>query len=446
MPDIIPISDNSAGPVGRFQLVDVTSLRPSPNNARKHTKTQIRALAKSIETFGFAAPILVDKGGNILAGHARLEAAKELRIKNVPVIYLDHLNEFQARAYMLADNKLTDRSSFDEPRLALELKELSHLALDFDIEATGFEAPEIDFRVQSLENNVDDVDDDFEPASGPAVSMLGDIWHLGNHRICCGDALQQKSYATLMGALKASAVFTDPPYNVKINGHVSGKGKILHREFSMAVGEMSEGEFTEFLTSFMSNLNQHTQSGSLLYVCMDWRHMREILAAGASADCDLLSLCVWVKSNGGMGSLYRSRHELVFVFKNGSAPHLNNIQLGKFGRNRSTVWNYGGANSFARRGSRRGTELHPTAKPVLMVSDAILDCTRREDIVLDPFLGSGTSLLAAERVGRRCYGIELDPLYVDTAIERWQKMTRLKAVNPFGETFDFVKAKRRTGS
>jgi DNA modification methylase len=445
MPDQINAEANF-NPAGKFQLVDLADLRPSPNNARKHTKAQIRALAKSIEAFGFLAPILADRGGNILAGHARFEAAKLRGLTYVPVIFVDHLTEAQARAYMLADNRHTDLSHWDEASLAVELKGLRDLALDFDIEATGFEAPEIDFRIQSLEENVGDSDDDFEVSLGPAVSELGDVWILGDQKIYCGDALEPASYVALMAGAKASAVFSDPPYNVPIDGHVSGKGKVRHREFPMGTGEMTPPEFTTFLASAATNICQHTLPGSLLYLCMDWRHIAEILAAGASAGLDLLNLCVWVKPNGGMGSLYRSRHEFIFVFKNGSEPHQNNVQLGRFGRNRTNVWNYTGANSFARRGTNRGTELHPTAKPVLMVSDAILDSTRRNDIVLDPFLGAGTTLLAAERTGRRCYGTELDPLYVDAAIERWQRMTRRKAVNSFGETYDFVRQKRRTGS
>jgi DNA modification methylase len=276
------------------------------------------------------------------------------------------------------------------------------------------------------------------------VSVGGDLWHLGDHRLFCGDALDHAVLTHLLNGARAAAAFTDPPYNVKIDGHVSGKGKVQHREFPMATGEMSETEFTTFLTSALAGICQYTAPGSLIYACMDWRHMTETLTAGRASGCDLLNLCVWVKNNGGMGSLYRSRHELVFVFRNGPEPHQNNVHLGRFGRNRTNVWNYAGSNSFGRKGSQRGMDLHPTVKPVLMVSDAILDCTKRNDIVIDPFIGSGTTLLAAERTGRRCYGIELDPIYVDTAIERWQRMTGDKALTAFGETFEFIKAKRRT--
>jgi DNA modification methylase len=408
----------------------ISELRPHAGNARKHTAAQIRAIEKSIRVFGFNAPVLADKEGHILAGHGRVEAAKRIGLSHVPVIYLDHLTETEAKAYMLADNKLTDRSSWDESLLAVQLKELTELALSFDIDATGFELPEIDFRVQSLEE-IDSIDrgNDFEVTTGQPTSALGDVWRLGDHRILCGSALDPSAVSNFLAGQKAAAAFTDPPYNVKIDGHVSGKGAVHHREFPMATGEMSEAEFTAFLTSAQSCICQNTVPGALIYTCMDWRHLSEMFAAGRSAGRDLLNLCVWVKSNGGMGSLYRSHHELVFVFRNGPESHLNNVQLGRFGRNRTNVWNYAGGNSFARKGSKRNLDLHPTVKPLLLVADAIQDSTNRGDIVLDPFLGSGTTLLAAERVGRRCYGVELDPLYVDTTIERWQQMTGRKAVD-----------------
>jgi DNA modification methylase len=429
----------------QITLRAISDLKPHPRNARKHSRQQIQAIAKSIDAFSFNAPVLVDGDGNILAGHGRFEAAKLLGMTQVPVVHLRHLTESQAKAYMLADNKLTDRSTWNDELLAIQLKELSELVPNFDIEATGFEAPEIDFRIQSLEEaEAIDQADDFQLADGPSVSALGDLWHLDDHRIYCGSALDPSVYSSLLAGETAAACFTDPPYNVKIDGHVSGKGNVRHREFPMATGEMSESEFATFLQSALAAIREHTSPGALIYVCMDWRHMSEMLRASGSSGCDHLNLCVWVKSNGGMGSLYRSRHELVFVLRNGPEPHQNNIQLGRFGRNRTNVWNYNGGNAFARKGSSRNLELHPTVKPILMVADAIQDSTRRNDIVLDPFLGSGTTLLAAERTGRRCYGVELDPLYVDTTIQRWQRMTARKAHNQLGESFEVVKSKLMT--
>jgi DNA modification methylase len=447
MRDLTPTSETFPDAASRFRIVNLSELHPSPHNARKHSKAQIRALAKSIKAFGFIAPILVDKHGNILAGHARAEAAKMLGMTQVLAVFLHHLTDAEAKAYMLADNKLADRSTWDEPKLAVQLKELSDLALEFDIEATGFEAPEIDFRIQVLgEMEAANQGDDFELPPRPAVTIPGDLWHLGDHRIYCGDALDQNSFASLLQDSKAAAVFTDPPYNVKINGNAAGHGRTSYREFAMAVGEMSEAEFTIFLTTALSNARLNVAPGALIYTCMDWRHMGEILVSARASEIDLVNLCVWVKPNGRLGSFYKSRHELVFVFKNGTEAHQNNIQLGRFGRNRTNVWNYSAVNPFGRKDAPSDEVSHPTVKPLLMVSDAVLDCTQRNDIVLDPFLGSGTTLLAAERTGRRCYGIELDPLYVDAAIERWQRTTGRKALTSFGETFDFVKTKRAIGA
>jgi DNA modification methylase len=442
------IGDPGRNADGRRQLsyLATTSLTPNPENPRKHSRSQIRAIAKSLDAFGFNAPILIDRNRKIVAGHGRYEAARLLGLPQVPVLFLDHLTETQAKAYMLADNKLTDRSTWDDAKVAVQLKELSDLVLDFDVEAIGFELPEIDFRIQSLDaSDATEKADEFEAATGPVVSMAGDLWLLGPHRLYCGNALDATAYATLMGAEKAAAVFTDPPYNVKIDGHVSGNGSITHREFAMASGEMTEEEFTDFLTASMKAICAHTMPGALVFACMDWRHMREMLAAGRTSECELLNLCVWAKSNGGMGSLYRSRHELVFVFKNGSEAHLNNVQLGRFGRNRTNVWNYPGFNGFARKGSEDAQALHPTVKPIALVADAILDSTKRNDIILDPYIGSGTTILAAERTGRRCFGIEIDGRYVDTAVQRWERLTGRKAQNTQGQTFAQVKLERGIG-
>jgi DNA modification methylase len=433
-----PISDR------RFTLLPTSALAPHPRNPRKHSRQQIRAIARSIEAFGFNAPVLIDRNKQIVAGHGRCEAAKLLGLEQIPVVVLEHLSEAKAKAYMLADNKLTDRSSWDDEALALQLKELTDLALDFEIEAIGFEPPEIDLRIQSLDTTPEDEADNFEVAAGPTVTRPGDLWLLDSHRLYCGSALDSAAYDAVLVDQKAAAVFTDPPYNVKINGHASGKGKIAHPEFPMASGEMTEVEFTDFLHQVFGHLSASCRDGALIYSCMDWRHMGELLTAARYVGLELLNLCVWAKTNGGMGGLYRSRHELVFVLKNGQGPHLNNVQLGRFGRNRSNVWNYPGASSLSRKKGRPRLDLHPTAKPIALVADAILDCTERNDIVLDVFVGSGTTIIAAERTGRRCYGIELDPRYVDTAIVRWQRFTGHEAHDDQGQTFDEVAAQRRS--
>ena len=425
----------TASEVRQVTLVRVSELKPDPGNPRKHNRQQVRAIATSLDAFGFNAPVLVNNDKQIIAGHGRVEAAKLLGYSHVPAIQLDHLDPNQAKAYMLADNKLTDRSSWDERKLALVLKDLSELAIEFEIEATGFATSEIDIKIQSLTPSDISEADDFEPASGPAISRHGDLWILGEHRLYCGSSLDPITYKTLLEGKKAAAVFTDPPYNVRIAGHVSGKGAVRHREFAMASGEMGEQKFADFLTQTMAIIGKNSERGAVAYICMDWRHMVELHQAGTAADFSLLNLCVWVKTNGGMGSFYRSRHELVFVFRNGGGSHRNNVELGRHGRNRTNVWHYDGANTFARKGRENRLSVHPTIKPTALVADAIRDCTALDGIVLDVFLGSGTTLLAAEHTGRRCCGIELDPIYVDTAIQRWEKLTGKEAKHVSGATY-----------
>ncbi len=424
----------------------INELKPDPNNPRVHSKKHVRQIAASIEAFGFIVPVLVDREGKLIAGHGRLAACRSLGWSEVPTLCLDHLTPAQARAFMIADNRLTEIASWDDRLLAEQLKDLSLIGLDFDIEVTGFEMAEIDLRIAALEDPPEQGDDpaDVVPdiPEGAPVSKLGDLWRLGRHRVLCGSALDPAAFAALMCEERAAAVFSDPPYNVPIDGHASGLGAIHHRPFPMASGEMDRAEFTAFLTQACRNLAAFSAAGSLHFLCMDWRHLDEMLMAGRQAYGELKNLCVWVKHNAGMGSLYRSQHELVLVFKHGRSGHRNNVQLGRFGRNRSNVWQYPGANSFARSSAEGNLlALHPTVKPVAMVADAILDCTARGDIVLDAFLGSGTTLIAAERTGRRCSGLELDPPYVDTIIRRWQGLTGGSAHHvASGRSFDDLAA------
>jgi DNA modification methylase len=404
----------------------IDQLKPDPRNPRRHERKQIRQIADSIVAFGFNVPILVDADLKVIVGHGRLLACRYLGRTEVPTISLEHLSKAQARAFMIADNRLTEIASWDDRLLGEQLRELSELDLDFSLEVTGFEMAEIDLLIEGASEAPAPDADDLVPsvATGPAVTRPGDTWILGPHRIHCGSALDEAAYRMLMAETRAAVVFTDPPYNVPIDGNVGGLGVIHHREFAMASGEMDEAEFIAFLTRALGHLAANSQDGSLHFICMDWRHMGELLAAGRRTYAELKNLCVWNKDNAGMGSLYRSQHELVFVFKHGRDSHQNHIQLGRYGRNRSNVWSYPGVNSF----SRNGTEgnllaLHPTVKPVALVADALRDCSGRGEIVLDAFLGSGTTLIAAERTGRICRGLELDPLYVDTAIRRWQAAT-----------------------
>lgn len=426
----------------RIKMVAPTELRPFSRNARIHPPSQIRKLSKLIERTGFNVPILVDKDGMILSGHARLAAALQLGLDKVPVISLEHLSEAEARAFILAENKMAELSRWDHKQLSLNLKELRDLSVEFDIEITGFETPEVDILLQSLVPDDTDAIDNHEYAPAPIVSRPGDLWKAGDHVIYCGNALSAESYSKLLGSERASVVFADPPFNVPINGHVSGKGGTKHREFLMASGEMPEPEFISFLETFLGHTLSYSIKTALFYICIDWRHAYELLAASRSSKLTTVNLCVWAKTNGGMGSFYRSQHELVFLFKPVGVSHTNNVQLGQFGRNRTNVWHYAGANIFAKGGRKRATELHPTVKPINLVADAILDSTNRGDIVLDPFAGSGTTILAAERTGRRAYSIELDPAYVDLVIRRWQQMTGRDAVNEAGQTFKDVAIER----
>ena len=417
-------------------------MKPRTNNPRTHSKKQIQQIAVSIKEFGFINPVLIDGADGIIAGHGRIEAAKLIGMSDVPTVRVDHLTPAQVRAYVIADNKLAENAGWDRALLALELQELS-VDLNFDVTVTGFETAEIDLLIQDLDQDAPDEADQVPEVDRavPAVSRRGDLWCVGNHLLLCGDALNGDNYAKLLGAKKAQMVFTDPPYNVAIAGNVSGLGKVKHREFAMASGEMSPDEFIKFLETAFIRFTQYSTDGSIHFICMDWRHLRELLDAAAKPYRDLKNLCVWSKTNAGMGSLYRSQHELVFVFKNGSAPHINNVELGRFGRNRSNVWTYAGQNTF---GTDRETELamHPTVKPVALVADAILDCSKRGQIVLDAFAGSGTTLIAAEKTGRNGYGIEIDPYYVDTIIRRFEAVYGVKAKHT-DSSLDFAAVSQR---
>jgi DNA modification methylase len=414
-----------------IEYLAVADLRPAAENTRLHSDKQVQQIARSIEAFGFNVPVLVDSSSQVVAGHGRLSACNLLGIEEVPVIRLEHLSEHQRRAFMIADNRLTENSEWNKPLLGEQLKILSDAELNFSLEVTGFEMAEIDTMIEGVspvfEGEADPADAVVD--SGIPVTKPGDLWVLGRHRLLCGNALDEKSYLMLMQGRRATAVFTDPPYNDPIDGYVSGFGKIHHREFAMASGEMSEAEFVEFLFKTFRNLERNSKKGSLHFVCLDWRHLFELLAASRRVYSEFKNLCVWVKECGGQGSLYRSRHELVFVFKNGHAKHRNNVQLGQYGRYRTNVWEYPRVNSAGRSNEEGLPGVHPTIKPAAMVADAILDCSSRNDIVLDPFVGSGTTVIAAERTGRICYGMELEPSYADTVVRRWQAFAEKKAVH-----------------
>lgn len=402
----------------------VASLKPYTRNARTHSKKQIKQIASSIERFGFVNPVLVSDDGGIIAGHGRVEAAKQLGLKTVPTLALSHLSETEKRAYVLADNKLALNAGWDREILAIELQGL--VDIDFDVELTGFSLAEIDFVLEEAgeaDPDAPDAAEDTVPeAPGPAVTRMGDVWILGRHKLICGDARCIEDYARLLGTERVDMVFTDPPYNVAIDGNVCGLGSVKHREFAFASGEMSKTQFTQFLEQSLGAMASVLRDGAIAFVCMDWRHIGELLAAGSTAFTELKNLVVWNKTNGGMGAFYRSKHELIFVFKQGTAPHTNNFGLGETGRYRTNVWDYAGISSIS---ASRGDELamHPTVKPVAMIADAIKDCSKRGEIILDGFGGSGSTLMAAEKTGRSGRLIEYDPLYCDTIVRRWQAYT-----------------------
>jgi DNA methylase/ParB-like nuclease family protein len=416
---------------------DTSHLKPRGNNPRTHSKKQIAQIAKAIRRFGFTNPVLVDDSNGVIAGHGRLEAAKSLGLAEVPTVRLSDMTEAEIRAYVIADNKLAENAGWDRNLLGLELKYLSELEIDFDVSVTGFEVAEIDILIEEASTTTEASEADELPlaAEGPAVTRPGDVWHIGEHRLICGDSTKLDTYQALLGQARAQMVFSDPPYNVPIAGHVCGLGEIQHREFAMASGEMSEADFTAFLASVFRHLAAHCNDGAIHFQCIDWRHIGQMLVAGRSAYSELKNICVWAKNNAGMGSFYRSQHELVCVFKSGTASHLNNIELGKHGRNRTNIWNYAGVSAFGT--GRADLALHPTVKPVALVEDAIRDCSRRKGIVLDPFLGSGTTLIAAERTGRIGFGIEIDRKYCDVILRRLQSVCGRKAIlQATGESFE----------
>lgn len=403
-----------------IDYVSVDSLSPLGQETRKHPARQIQKLQSSLEQFGFVAPILIDPQKRVIAGWGLVLAARKMRLERAPVVTVSDLAEAQARALRLALNRLAEDSSWDPQALALEFSDVISLDASLDLTIGGFESGEIDFI---LDGDGSDAEDEAPIPEVPAniVTRSGDVWQLGDHRVICGDALQEHTYERLLEGGEAQMVFTDPPYNVKIGGHVSGQGKVRHREFAMGSGELSEEEFVNFLAQSLRLAVSRSVNGSIHFVCMDWRHMRELYRAGDCIYSELKNVCVWNKTNAGMGSLYRSKHELVFVFKAGHHPHINNVDLGRHGRHRSNVWDYAGQTALG--GAKSKLSLHPTVKPVAMVADAIRDCSNRGGLILDPFGGAGTTLIAAERTGRRARLIEIDAGYVDVIVQRWERLT-----------------------
>jgi DNA modification methylase len=417
----------------RVESRKVEELTPYERNSKIHDKKQVKQIAASTQEFGFNVPVLIDGQNRIIAGHGRVLAAKQLGMDEVPTIAIYHLTDAQRRAFIIADNKLTENSSWNTEMLALEFKELGSLDLSFELEITGFDTSEMDLILLGDDKADDDLDamPDIDE-NMPAICKLGDIWQLGDHRLMCGDSRDNQTYVSLLGEKKADMIIADPPYNVPIGGNAVQDKKPRHGQFAMAFGEMSSEEFTDFLESIFKNLTAFSKNGSIHYIFMNWRSQYEILTAGRSHYKELKNLCVWNKSNVGLGTFYRNKHEFIFVFKNGNKPHTNNVEWGA-DRFRSNVWDYPSANSFSKDSITGETKeqrvvLHPTVLPVAMFVDMMLDCSKAGQLILDPFCGSGTNLIAAQKTNRRCYGIEYEPRFVDAAIDRWEKFTAGKAV------------------
>lgn len=415
----------------KVEYKETNKLKPNPRNARTHSEKQIHKIAKSIKKLGFNNPILVDSKEMVVAGHGRLEAAKLLGLESVPTICLENLTSEQIRAYVIADNKLALDSGWDNEMLKIEFEELSFLDLNFDIDVTGFDTAEVDniINFEIIEGSKKDKPDPFdelpEESEIEALVTEGDLWQLGKHKLYCGNALEEESYKILMQDELAAVIFTDPPYNVKIRGNVSTKQDA--KEFAMASGEMNQKEFAKFLRTVMILKAKYSRDGSIHFQCMDWRHMHEMLVAARPVYSELKNLCVWDKKTAGMGSLYRSQHELIFVFKNGTAPHINNVELGVNGRYRTSIWKYPGMHASNPQ-AKELLNFHPTVKPTALIMDALLDVSKPNDIVLDSFGGSGSTLIAAERTKRRAHIIELEPHYCNVILHRYKKMTGKKAV------------------
>jgi len=408
------------------KLVPVDALKPLGRLSRKHPPAQIRKLGESLGQFGFVMPVVIDADNRVVAGWGLVLTARRMGLTEVPAVIISDLDEAKLRLLRLALNRLGEDSSWDIDALKLEFSDVLEINSEIDLRITGFEMGEIDvaFTLSGVE------DEDVLPAFNdvePPTTKPGDIWQLGEHRLLCGNALAAESFIRLMEGERAQMVFTDPPWNIPIAGNVSGLGVVKHEDFAMACGEMTGPQFENFLRASLGHAAAHSADGAIQFVCMHWSKIKETFAATAALYTELKSLCVWNKSNAGMGSFYRSKHELVFVFKKGNAPHINNIALGRFGRNRSNVWDYAGQSAYNST-SKSKLSLHPTAKPVALVADAIRDCSHRGGVVLDPFGGVGSTLVAAEKTGRRARLIELDPRYVDATIKRWEALTGGQAV------------------
>lgn len=441
----------SPEPLLRYEMVKLEQLKPNPKNPREHTKRQIAQIAASYREFGVLNPIIAAPDFTIVAGHGRYAAAKLLGLDEVPVLMADGRTPAQLRAYAIADNKLGDLSSFDTQLLLEEIEGIIAECPDFDITVTGLVTAEIDAwsgAVRTAKLN-DLTDDPPVPRPSSPVSREGDLWILGDHRLICGDSTKPALIAELLGDEEVRLVLSDVPFNLKIDGFASGLGRNKHSDFAMAAGEMSYYQFVGFLRRSITACIEQLTNGAMVLLFIDWRHVAEMLEAGRASGLELKNILTWVKDNAGMGSLWRSQYELIVAFKHGTAPHINNVALGVHGRHRSNVLQYPGMNSQTK-GRGKALELHSTVKPVALIADLILDVSNRGDIVLDPFGGSGTAIIAAEKTNRRARLAEFDPGFVDVGVARWEALTGGTATlaatgQPFAEVAEARLGAPRTG-
>jgi DNA modification methylase len=400
---------NVAGVQVRVDYVSPTLLKPPSRQVRRRTGNQVKRIARSMNDFGCLVPIIVDAQMRIVSGVGRWEAAILLKLTSIPIIRVEHLTEGQLRLFAIADNKLPEGVQWVEDELRIELAEIELLEPELDLTSSGFAIAEIDTMYgYSRTAELSEYDEPVEVEEGEPVIQVGDRWKLGRHDLGCGDARDRELLRQLLGEREARIMLCDPPWNLKIKGVVSGQGKIKHDDFVMAAGEMSRPTFVAFLTHFIQAAQSHLIDGALMYIFMDWRNLDALHAAATGSGLVQKNLLVWCKSAPSLGSLYRSQHELIGLYKHGDAPHINNIQLGRHGRNRSNVLFCPGVNTFGK-GRQKALETHPTCKPISLLADIILDTTEPGDLVLDPFGGSGSTRISAEKTGRAACLIELDP-------------------------------------
>ena len=409
----------------KFKTFKIADLIEYERNPRKNDAV-VDKMVGCIKEFGFRIPIVAKSDGTVVDGHLRLKAARKLGLSEVPVVIADDLSEAQIKAFRLVANQSANWAKWDEELLKLELEDLKDL--DFDLDLTGFDFKEIDDLLNDDETSIHE--DDFTEISSQNTKIItkpGDLWILGSHRLLCGNSANISDVQKLMNNELADMVFTDPPYNLESDRLVRADIQ-RHGDFLMAAGKMSEQEFTDFLNDVFKNLVLSSKDGSIHYICMDWRHIYELMTASRNNYTEFKQLCVWNKKNMGLGSFYRNKHELIFVFKNGTAEHTTHIGANSSARTRTNVWEYASMNSYGADDRTELSALHPTVKPVHMVADAILDCSNKNDLILDLFGGSGSTLIASEETGRRCYMMEIDPKYCDTIIRRYQQHTRKQAI------------------